>query len=132
MKITNADITDKQSNTRNEGVGTAAFEVSDDTLLGEPCIVLTIPTKQDGDQDLTSSALNPSTSFQEPAPADRFLFFSSDKNRMEHLLGRELPDMPDVEPIVRKKSLSFELDPLYDMMNSFPELFADVETKRMS
>ena len=132
MKITNADITDKQSNTRNEGVGTAAFEVSDDTLLGEPCIVLTIPTKQDGDQDLTSSALNPSTSFQEPAPADRFLYFSSDKNRMEHLLGRELPDMPDVEPIVRKKSLSFELDPLYDMMNSFPELFADVETKRMS
>ena len=132
MKITNADITDKQSNTRNEGVGTAAFGVSDDTLLGEPCIVLTIPTKQDGDQDLTSSALNPSTSFQEPAPADRFLFFSSDKNRMEHLLGRELPDMPDVEPIVRKKSLSFELDPLYDMMNSFPELFADVETKRMS
>ena len=54
---------------------------------------------------------------------DPFLYFSSDKNRMEFLLSRELSEMPLEEPIKRKTRISFELDPLHDMVNSFPDLF---------
>ena len=46
-----------------------------------------------------------------PRYADSFLYFSSDKRRLEHLLGKELPAMPSVEPTERKKRISFEMDP---------------------
>ena len=53
---------------------------------------------------------------------DPFLYFSSDKRRMEHLLGKELPSMPSEEPTRRKKRISFELDPSYALVTRFPEL----------
>ena len=57
---------------------------------------------------------------------DPFLRFSSDKRRLEYLLGRALPSMPvDQEPIERKRRISFELDPLHDKLNSYPELLFD-------
>ena len=58
---------------------------------------------------------------------DPFLYYSSDKRRMEFLLGRELPEMPLEEPVKRKTRMSFELDPLHDMLNSFPDLFDDMD-----
>ena len=42
---------------------------------------------------------------------------------MEFLLGRELPEMPLEEPVKRKTRMSFELDPLHNMLNSFPDMF---------
>ena len=54
---------------------------------------------------------------------DPFLYYSSDKRRMETLLGTELPGMPLDEQVKRKTRISFELDPMYDMMTSFPDLF---------
>ena len=66
-----------------------------------------------------------------PTPQDKvndpFLYFSSDKRRMEHLLGKELPSMPSEEPTRRKKRISFELNPFFLMMTSFPELFDDTD-----
>lgn len=56
---------------------------------------------------------------------DPFLYFSSDKRRLEHLLGKELPAMPSVEPTERKKRISFEMDPFFLMISSFPELLLD-------
>ena len=58
--------------------------------------------------------------------SDPFLYFSSDKRRMEHLLGKELPSMPSEEPTRRKTRISFELDPFHLMMTSFPELLDDL------
>ena len=57
--------------------------------------------------------------------ADPFLYFSSDKRRLEHLLGKELPAMPSMEPTERKKRISFEMDPFFLMISSFPELLLD-------
>ena len=66
-----------------------------------------------------------------PTPQDKvndpFLYFSSDKRRMEHLLGKELPSMPSEEPTRRKKRISFELNPFFLMMTSFPELIDDTD-----
>ena len=55
---------------------------------------------------------------------DPFLYYSSDKRRMEHLLGRALPGHPE-PPVQRKKRISFELDPFYDLTTSFPELVGE-------
>ena len=58
---------------------------------------------------------------------DPFLYFSSDKRRLEYLLGKELPHMPadDTKPTERKTRISFELDPFFDLVTSFPELLGD-------
>ena len=56
---------------------------------------------------------------------DPFLYFSSDKRRLEYLLGKELPHMlpaDDTKPTERKTRISFELDPFFDLVTSFPEL----------
>ena len=53
---------------------------------------------------------------------DPFLYFSSHKRRMEHLVGREMPHLSS-EPVVRRRSrISFELDPFFDLMTTFPDL----------
>ena len=59
--------------------------------------------------------------------ADPFLYFSSDKRRLEYLLGKELPQMPsdDTKPTERKTRISFELDPFFDLVTSSPELLGD-------
>mmetsp|Transcript_42034 Transcript_42034/g.71868 ORF Transcript_42034/g.71868 Transcript_42034/m.71868 type:complete len:158 (-) Transcript_42034:111-584(-) len=54
---------------------------------------------------------------------DPFFYFSSDKRRLEHLLGKELPHLTHEEPVKRKKRISFELDPLHDLSLTYPELF---------
>ncbi len=54
---------------------------------------------------------------QDDANEDLFLYFSSDKRRLEYLLGRELPHMPMDVPVKRKKRISFELDPFYDLLD---------------
>jgi len=60
---------------------------------------------------------------------DPFLYYSNDKQRLERLMGRELPHLstPDNEkkPAVRKTRISFELDPFYMLMTSFPEIFGE-------
>ena len=54
---------------------------------------------------------------------DPFLYFSCDKRRLEHLLGKDLPSMQDdPKKLKRKKRLSFEMDPFTLMTESFPEL----------
>ena len=55
---------------------------------------------------------------------DPFLYFSSDKRRLEYLLGRELPQVPadGEKPKERKTRISFEVDPLYSIVTSYPEL----------
>ena len=60
--------------------------------------------------------------------ADPFLYFSSDKRRLEYLLGKELPHMlpaDDTKPTERKTRISFELDPFFDLVTSFPELLGN-------
>ena len=54
---------------------------------------------------------------------DPFLHFLSNKRRMEHLFGRELPHMSPEEPKRRKTAISFKLDPLFVIVESFPELY---------
>ena len=77
------------------------------------------------------AAATPMSPQAAPTPQDKvndpFLYFSSDKRRMEHLLGKELPSMPSEEPTRRKKRISFELNPFFLMMTSFPELFDDTD-----
>ena len=60
--------------------------------------------------------------------ADPFLYFSSDKRRLEYLLGKELPQMPsdDTKPTERKTRISFELDPFFDLVTSSPELLGAI------
>mmetsp|Transcript_20728 Transcript_20728/g.33671 ORF Transcript_20728/g.33671 Transcript_20728/m.33671 type:complete len:164 (-) Transcript_20728:197-688(-) len=53
---------------------------------------------------------------------DPFLYYSNDRRRMEHLLGKDLPHMSSDEPKKRKTRLSFELDPFFILVNSHPEL----------
>mmetsp|Transcript_30742 Transcript_30742/g.56316 ORF Transcript_30742/g.56316 Transcript_30742/m.56316 type:complete len:165 (+) Transcript_30742:94-588(+) len=53
---------------------------------------------------------------------DPFLYYSNDRRRMEHLLGKDLPHMSSDEPKKRKTRLSFELDPFFSLVNSHPEL----------
>ena len=56
---------------------------------------------------------------------DPFLYFSDDRKRLEHLLGRELPaDVTPARdaPVERKTRLSFEVDPTWALVHSFPEL----------
>lgn len=62
------------------------------------------------------------------ATTDRFLYFSSTKRRHEYLLGRELPHMKTHEPTTRKTRISFELDPTYCIISSYPELFEELES----
>ena len=72
------------------------------------------------------AAATPMSPQAAPTPQDKvndpFLYFSSDKRRMEYLLGKELPSMPSEEPTRRKKRISFELDPSYALVTRFPEL----------
>ena len=72
------------------------------------------------------AAATPMSPQAAPTPQDKvndpFLYFSSDKRRMEHLLGKELPSMSAEEPTRRKKRISFELDPSYALVTRFPEL----------
>ena len=83
--------------------------------------------EEDQGQDLevdTSQAV-PQETNNDLKARDYFLYFSSDKNRLEYLLGKDLPSMPQEDPknLKRKKRISFELDPLFDMTESFPELY---------
>mmetsp|Transcript_14181 Transcript_14181/g.26955 ORF Transcript_14181/g.26955 Transcript_14181/m.26955 type:complete len:84 (+) Transcript_14181:1-252(+) len=73
-------------------------------------------------QDSKSTAVTP-THQQPPLTKedDPFLFYSSDRRRMEHLLGKDLP-LPSEEPTIRKTRISFEVDPFFSIMESYPEL----------
>ena len=64
------------------------------------------------------------TSKDDDKATDPFLYFSSDKRRLEYLLGRELPHVPadGEKPEERKTRISFEVDPFYSLVTSFPEL----------
>ena len=66
------------------------------------------------------------TTTHDDKAADPFLYFSSDKRRLEYLLGKEPPHMPSEDkPTERKTRISFELDPFFDLVTSFPELLGD-------
>eukprot|EP01083_Nonionella_stella_P251347 867301_1 len=57
------------------------------------------------------------------ANASPFLYFSGNKRRLEYLLGRQLPHIPqDEEPAECKRRISFELDPFHDIMSEYPQL----------
>ncbi len=58
---------------------------------------------------------------------DPFVYFSSDKRRLEHLLGTELPHLTPDEEVTRKTRISFELDPTFDLVNSFPDLMGECD-----
>ena len=60
---------------------------------------------------------------QDDKTADAFLYFSSNKRRLNRLLGRELQQMSVDDPKERNTRISFELDHTYDLMSSFPELY---------
>ena len=90
------------------------------TQQGKPKAVGT-PSKSDKEQD-TSANQQANASL---AATDPFLFyFANDKLRLEFLIGIELAHVPPAESEVkRKERISFELDPLSDLVaNSFPEL----------
>mmetsp|Transcript_21499 Transcript_21499/g.36931 ORF Transcript_21499/g.36931 Transcript_21499/m.36931 type:complete len:169 (+) Transcript_21499:147-653(+) len=61
---------------------------------------------------------------------DSFLYYSNNKRRLEYLLGRELPQMLNEEPIARKKRISFELDPFYmistEMLDELDDSFVEL------
>lgn len=59
---------------------------------------------------------------------DPFLYYSDDRRRLAHLLGRDHPRVvarpatPETTPTKRRTRLSFEVDPLLDLVGSYPEL----------
>jgi len=60
---------------------------------------------------------------QDDKAEDPFMYYSSDKRRLESLLGRDLPQMAPEAITVRKTRISFELDPLFELINSYPDVF---------
>lgn len=83
---------------------------------------------QDSNDDELASSSSPVVD-DEMRAEDPFLYYSSDKRRMEHLLDVELPHIADEEPTVRKTRISFEVDPMLSLMSSFPELFDELENE---
>ena len=71
------------------------------------------------------------TSQDDDKATDPFLYFTSDKRRLEYLLGRELPHVQadDEKPKERKTRISFEVDPFYSLVTSFPELLGVEEIR---
>ena len=98
-----------------------------------------VPTKGQAKRRITDSTTSLSDdsllddSEREPLPEeniahDPFLHFSCDKRRLEHLLGVELPHMTpslDSSTTERKTRISFEVDPFYDLVTSYPELLGE-------
>ena len=81
------------------------------------------PTSDDAlAKSKSSSFLTSEEAVAKSSSQDKFLHFSNDKTRMEHLLGRELPHMSSEEPVKRKTCISFEVDPTFALLNSFPDL----------
>lgn len=76
-----------------------------------------------GDADVDSAALAPPSVPPVAKEADAFLYYSNDKIRLEHLLRKELPHIAAPEgPVKRKTRISFEVDPFFSMLTSYPEL----------
>ncbi len=91
---------------------------------------LSVNEEEDRDQDIEASydsntQVVPQGTNTDLKARDPFLYFSSDKRRLEHLLGKDLPSMPQDDPkkLQKKTCLSFEMDPFTIMTESFPELY---------
>ena len=82
------------------------------------------PTLMSQDSTSKTTVSTPPETEQEKA-SDPFLYFSNDERRLDYLLGREHSHTTLSEPIERKTRVSFELDPLFSLTQSYPELLID-------
>ena len=95
------------------------------------CNVIT-PMKSKESKDEVHSSPTSHRELDDIRKDDPFLYFSCDKRRLEYLLGTELPHMTPDEKVTRKTRISFELDPSFDLVNSFPELMGEFDDKSNS